>query len=291
MLTQNYHLGDIPYDDAHTMAIDFFKKPEFRNYLKENHPFVFSKMSDDFQNFDYNLFNKLNEVDRDLKISKLANNFRTTTTNEMQNWMYQDFLSKNGMYKVGAEGGHGIIDDIAGHQVFYTLDPKTNQVMRQAQDIWKFDPKKYANKWSASGKSSGFINGKPLSASQKLDYYTKYNQAALLERSGKPFILQDYKPVDLTTSGFFSSRPQNIIKTTPKTEVTLDDIVNKEYINKEYFTLADDILTTAPKVTDFKPINFKPRFPISSNNRNVSGDYDIDKKMGGQINRWLDNIK
>lgn len=75
--------------------------------------------------------------------------------------------------------------NIGGHNVFLNYDPATGKITAQTQDIWKFTPDDYSAKW--------------VKGADKLDLsrYAVHQQAKLMDRSGKPFILQDLRDFDL----------------------------------------------------------------------------------------------
>ena len=73
----------------------------------------------------------------------------------------------------------GPIDDVAGHLVKFQMN---NGKLRQtSQDMWKFNPADYAKRW----------NDSPNTANQVR--LTK--QAALMDKVGRPFILQQSNPI------------------------------------------------------------------------------------------------
>jgi hypothetical protein len=201
-LTENYHFPDAPFDNNEFVAREFLLNNNFRNYLKNN----------------YSTFSEIDPVISDTeKLSMIYNNTGIpkdvasliSLPADAQSFMYSDYLSKNPILRISREHptATGVLDDIAGHQVFYTLDPKTNQIMRQSQDIWKFAPKGYSNRYQNAIGSSG------LDAGKILNRYIMNKQASLLERSGKPFILQDFRPLDLKTNqSFFANLKEPKIK-------------------------------------------------------------------------------
>lgn len=73
----------------------------------------------------------------------------------------------------------GPIDDVAGHLVKFQMNK--GKLRQTSQDMWKFNPADYANRW----------NDSPNTANQVR--LTK--QAALMDKVGRPFILQQSNPI------------------------------------------------------------------------------------------------
>lgn len=73
----------------------------------------------------------------------------------------------------------GPIDDIGGHviKIDYNNKGKLTQI---SQDMWKFNPADYAKRWSGKGTAEGVRATK---------------QAALMDKVGTPFILQQENPI------------------------------------------------------------------------------------------------
>lgn len=67
----------------------------------------------------------------------------------------------------------GPIDDVAGHLVKFQMSK--GKLRQTSQDMWKFNPADYAKRW----------NNSPNTA----------NQAALMDKVGRPFILQQSNPI------------------------------------------------------------------------------------------------
>lgn len=72
------------------------------------------------------------------------------------------------------------LDDVAGHMGF-VQKPKGKPWQFVSQDLWKFTPEDYAEKWRGYG--------------TPLTQYGRYAQARALEASGKPFILTQTNPL------------------------------------------------------------------------------------------------
>lgn len=73
----------------------------------------------------------------------------------------------------------GPIDDVAGHLVKFQMNK--GKLRQTSQDMWKFNPADYAKRW----------NDSPNAANQVR--LTK--QAALMDKVGRPFILQQSNPI------------------------------------------------------------------------------------------------
>lgn len=73
----------------------------------------------------------------------------------------------------------GPIDDVAGHLVKFQMN--RGKLRQTSQDMWKFNPADYAKRW----------NDSPNTANQVR--LTK--QAALMDKVGRPFILQQSNPI------------------------------------------------------------------------------------------------
>lgn len=73
----------------------------------------------------------------------------------------------------------GPIDDVAGHLVKFQMNK--GKLRQTSQDMWKFNPADYAKRW----------NDSPNTANQ-----VRLNkQAALMDKVGRPFILQQSNPI------------------------------------------------------------------------------------------------
>lgn len=83
----------------------------------------------------------------------------------------------------------GPIDDVGGHlvKVGYNKKGKLTQI---SQDMWKFNPADYAKRWSGDSKSEAVRANK---------------QAALMDKVGTPFILQQENPIYIGRSRVWES--------------------------------------------------------------------------------------
>lgn len=73
----------------------------------------------------------------------------------------------------------GPIDDVAGHLVKFQMNE--GKLRQTSQDMWKFNPADYAKRW----------NDSPNAANQ----VRLTEQAALMDKVGRPFILQQSNPI------------------------------------------------------------------------------------------------
>ena len=73
----------------------------------------------------------------------------------------------------------GPIDDVAGHLVKFQMNK--GKLRQTSQDMWKFNPADYAKRW----------NDSPNTANQ----VRLIKQAALMDKVGRPFILQQSNPI------------------------------------------------------------------------------------------------
>ena len=73
----------------------------------------------------------------------------------------------------------GPIDDVAGHLVKFQMNK--GKLRQTSQDMWKFNPADYAKRW----------NDSPNTANQ----VRLIKQAALMDKIGRPFILQQSNPI------------------------------------------------------------------------------------------------
>lgn len=73
----------------------------------------------------------------------------------------------------------GPIDDVTGHLVKFQMNK--GKLRQTSQDMWKFNPADYAKRWNESPNTSNRVR------------LTK--QAALMDKVGRPFILQQSNPI------------------------------------------------------------------------------------------------
>lgn len=143
----------------------------------------------------------------------------------------------------------GPIDDVGGHviKIDYNKKGKLTQI---SQDMWKFNPRDYAKRWSGDNVAEGVRATK---------------QAALMDKVGTPFILQQENPIYIG-----SRRVWDSIKSIPK----------NPYIRRQ--PLMQGALLTMKKggslVSDGRRFKFKD-FPLVRNSRTLNNKRDMRKKF------------
>lgn len=85
----------------------------------------------------------------------------------------------------------GPIDDVGGHVIKIDYNNKGTQI---SQDMWKFNPADYAKRWSGKSVAEGVRATK---------------QAALMDKVGTPFILQQENPIYIGGRRVWDSIPKN----------------------------------------------------------------------------------
>jgi hypothetical protein len=88
--------------------------------------------------------------------------------------------------KITISANDGLLgrDDIAGHLITLKHTPKKGFQV-ETQDIWKFTPEDYGSKWSAFSEFQTTASG----------------QAGLMDKAGKPFVMNDVRPLFLKKHG------------------------------------------------------------------------------------------
>lgn len=143
----------------------------------------------------------------------------------------------------------GPIDDVGGHviKIDYNKKGKLTQI---SQDMWKFNPRDYAKRWSGDNVAEGVRATK---------------QAALMDKVGTPFILQQENPIYIG-----SRRVWDSIKSIPR----------NPYIRRQ--PLMQGALLTMKKggslVSDGRRFKFKDS-PLVRNSRTLNNKRDMRKKF------------
>lgn len=143
----------------------------------------------------------------------------------------------------------GPIDDVGGHviKIDYNNKGKLTQI---SQDMWKFNPADYAKRWSGKSVAEGVRATK---------------QAALMDKVGTPFILQQENPIYIG-----SRRVWDGIKSIPR----------NPYIRRQ--PLMQGALLTMKKggspVSDGRRFKFKDS-PLVRNSRTLNNKRDMRKKF------------
>lgn len=143
----------------------------------------------------------------------------------------------------------GPIDDVGGHviKIDYNKKGKLTQI---SQDMWKFNPRDYAKRWSGDNVAEGVRATK---------------QTALMDKVGTPFILQQENPIYIG-----SRRVWDSIKSIPR----------NPYIRRQ--PLMQGALLTMKKggslVSDGRRFKFKDS-PLVRNSRTLNNKRDMRKKF------------
>lgn len=143
----------------------------------------------------------------------------------------------------------GPIDDVGGHviKIDYNKKGKLTQI---SQDMWKFNPADYAKRWSGKNVAEGVRATK---------------QAALMDKVGTPFILQQENPIYIG-----SRRVWDSIKSIPK----------NPYIRRQ--PLMQGALLTMKKggslVSDGRRFKFKDS-TLVKNSKTLNNKRDMRKKF------------
>lgn len=196
------------------------------NYDKSGHPLRFNNV-DEFNNYS-NGIGKLQGKEGDMVI-EMPDGFQT--------------FRQPGTNYVGP------IDDVGGHviKIDYNKKGKLTQI---SQDMWKFNPRDYAKRWSGDNVAEGVRATK---------------QAALMDKVGTPFILQQENPIYIG-----SRRVWDSIKSIPK----------NPYIRRQ--PLMQGALLTMKKggslVSDGRRFKFKDS-PLVRNSRTLNNKRDMRKKF------------
>lgn len=135
------------------------RRYEMRSVVPQGRPLKFKETSEFTEYAGKSLVNKILGKEGDM-VMRVGDNefmtFRTPGTNYV-----------------------GPIDDIGGHLVKFQMDK--GKLKQTSQDMWKFNPADYAKRWNESPNTSNRVR------------LTK--QAALMDKVGRPFILQQSNPI------------------------------------------------------------------------------------------------
>lgn len=142
------------------------RRYQMQSVVKEGHPLRFDSI-DDFNSYS-NGIGKIQGKEGDMVIETPMGfqTFRQPGTNYI-----------------------GPIDDVGGHLVMINYNNK-GKLTQISQDMWKFNPADYAKRWSGNTKSEAVRANK---------------QAALMDKVGTPFILQQENPIYIGTSRIWES--------------------------------------------------------------------------------------
>ena len=213
------------YDKRYSEGIEG-RRYQMQSVVKSGHPLRFNNV-DEFNNYS-NGIGKLQGKEGDMVI-EMPDGFQT--------------FRQPGTNYVGP------IDDVGGHviKIDYNKKGKLTQI---SQDMWKFNPRDYAKRWSGDNVAEGVRATK---------------QAALMDKVGTPFILQQENPIYIG-----SRRVWDSIKSIPK----------NPYIRRQ--PLMQGALLTMKKggslVSDGRRFKFKDS-PLVRNSRTLNNKRDMRKKF------------
>lgn len=202
------------------------RRYQMQSVVKSGHPLRFNNV-DEFNNYS-NGIGKLQGKEGDMVI-EMPDGFQT--------------FRQPGTNYVGP------IDDVGGHviKIDYNKKDKLTQI---SQDMWKFNPRDYAKRWSGDNVAEGVRATK---------------QAALMDKVGTPFILQQENPIYIG-----SRRVWDSIKSIPR----------NPYIRRQ--PLMQGALLTMKKggslVSDGRRFKFKDS-PLVRNSRTLNNKRDMRKKF------------
>lgn len=202
------------------------RRYQMQSVVKSGHPLRFNNV-DEFNNYS-NGIGKLQGKEGDMVI-EMPDGFQT--------------FRQPGTNYVGP------IDDVGGHviKIDYNKKGKLTQI---SQDMWKFNPRDYAKRWSGDNVAEGVRATK---------------QAALMDKVGTPFILQQENSIYIG-----SRRVWDSIKSIPK----------NPYIRRQ--PLMQGALLTMKKggslVSDGRRFKFKDS-PLVRNSRTLNNKRDMRKKF------------
>lgn len=202
------------------------RRYQMQSVVKSGHPLRFNNV-DEFNNYS-NGIGKLQGKEGDMVI-EMPDGFQT--------------FRQPGTNYVGP------IDDVGGHviKIDYNKKGKLTQI---SQDMWKFNPRDYTKRWSGDNVAEGVRATK---------------QAALMDKVGTPFILQQENPIYIG-----SRRVWDSIKSIPR----------NPYIRRQ--PLMQGALLTMKKggslVSDGRRFKFKDS-PLVRNSRTLNNKRDMRKKF------------
>lgn len=214
------------FKPAKGQGFNYDKRYQMQSVVKSGHPLRFNNI-DEFNNYS-NGIGKLQGKEGDMVI-EMPDGFQT--------------FRQPGTNYVGP------IDDVGGHviKIDYNKKGKLTQI---SQDMWKFNPRDYAKRWSGDNVAEGVRATK---------------QAALMDKVGTPFILQQENPIYIG-----SRRVWDSIKSIPK----------NPYIRRQ--PLMQGALLTMKKggslVSDGRRFKFKDS-PLVRNSRTLNNKRDMRKKF------------
>jgi hypothetical protein len=222
------------------------------------------------------------------KSSKYTDLFKDVPYDQMPAEI-RKFIIENGSMSFGSDINPIGPSDIGGHMNYLDYDPVTNKVMATTQDIWKFSPKEYGERWGgwgAFGKQSlkQFLQDKPKlfrnpyeGLTSYLDKYNQILQARMMERAGTPFVQIDKRPIDFGIEEGKEFIPLNMddIELTPEeleeinkqAGLAADAAADADAINKG--AMVKPATTTQPKKVFPKKLTAAERLKAGMKNTKV----------------------
>lgn len=229
------------------------RRYQMQSVVKSGHPLRFNNV-DEFNNYS-NGIGKLQGKEGDMVI-EMPDGFQT--------------FRQPGTNYVGP------IDDVGGHviKIDYNKKGKLTQI---SQDMWKFNPRDYAKRWSGDNVAEGVRATK---------------QAALMDKVGTPFILQQENPIYIGSRRVWDSIksiPKNpYIRRQPLMQGTLLTMKKGGLIPKgQQGWTSEDIGN--PAYSKKKPLPIKEQEQLFIKDRQVQGLKNFDKmtKIGYGIARLV----
>lgn len=229
------------------------RRYQMQSVVKSGHPLRFNNV-DEFNNYS-NGIGKLQGKEGDMVI-EMPDGFQT--------------FRQPGTNYVGP------IDDVGGHviKIDYNNKGKLTQI---SQDMWKFNPADYAKRWSGKSVAEGVRATK---------------QAALMDKVGTPFILQQENPIYIGSRRVWDSIksiPKNpYIRRQPLMQGTLLTMKKGGLIPKgQQGWTSEDIGN--PVYSKKKPLSIKEQEQLFIKDRQIQGLKNFDKmaKIGYGIARLV----
>lgn len=229
------------------------RRYQMQSVVKSGHPLRFNNV-DEFNNYS-NGIGKLQGKEGDMVI-EMPDGFQT--------------FRQPGTNYVGP------IDDVGGHviKIDYNKKGKLTQI---SQDMWKFNPRDYAKRWSGDNVAEGVRATK---------------QAALMDKVGTPFILQQENPIYIGSRRVWDSIksiPKNpYIRRQPLMQGALLTMKKGGLIPKgQQGWTSEDIGN--PVYSKKKPLSIKEQEQLFIKDRQIQGLKNFDKmaKIGYGIARLV----
>ena len=185
----NYTGGTGPLDLYDRNLLDLYIYGKDKNFRKSKlKPIGLEKYYDRYGDMQvYEMFSDI-QSDQPLDISKLGltNLFHESLDNQKGFDDLLQTLEKRGHLSTPIADRNPVspIDDVAGHMMYLVGDKNPASHKLISQDIWKFTPEEYANKWGSKNNPS--------------HKYITLKQAQLMDKAGKPFVLMQENPINYT---------------------------------------------------------------------------------------------